>query len=379
MILNRDGSTRRDSIENTPISVPEMGRILRRARTRQGLRIEDVYDQIAIPVADLESLESGTIDRMPDRVQLLKALRRYAEFLGLPGDRFALTLIDRWPDLSMYRVSETTPPRGIHLSSTGLNPTNSASTSVWDTQHIGGTENVSSSAKTTSIPAINPDSGYPQRSIRSGSEPGVGSELNSGFNAEVLADTSIVPAISSNPKNPPNPKIKKPRAPVALRLTLVLVTLLLVIGVGLLYVHIDHPNWLSDISLSGTSKIHSSTPINSSKTNHSHAHSTTKAPIFKIVSQTSSSASINLTGSSFTIKVIAVGFPCWVQATNSTNQSSTYAQVLNTGATKSFVINSSLNLQIGASSGHIFVQNGSKTVGFFFPPSAPFTMHFKVV
>ncbi len=130
MILNRDGSTRRDSIENTPISVPEMGRILRRARTRQGLRIEDVYDQIAIPVADLESLESGTIDRMPDRVQLLKALRRYAEFLGLPGDRFALTLIDRWPDLSMYRVSETTPPRGIHLSSTGLNPTNSASTSV---------------------------------------------------------------------------------------------------------------------------------------------------------------------------------------------------------------------------------------------------------
>jgi len=43
------------------------------------------------------------VDRLADRVETLQALRHYADFLGLPGDRYALLLIDLWPSASVNR------------------------------------------------------------------------------------------------------------------------------------------------------------------------------------------------------------------------------------------------------------------------------------
>ena len=101
MIRRHDGGTRQDdAATGTPSSVPEVGRLLRRARTRQGLRLEDVSARTGLNLLQLEALESGTVDRIPDRVVVLKTLRRYADFLGLPGDRFVLAMVDHWPSPS---------------------------------------------------------------------------------------------------------------------------------------------------------------------------------------------------------------------------------------------------------------------------------------
>ena len=98
MTRRHDGGNRRgDATTGTPSSVPEVGRLLRRARTRQGLHLEDVAARTGLNLHQLEALETGTVDRIPDRVVVLQTLRRYADFLGLPGDRFVLAVVDHWP------------------------------------------------------------------------------------------------------------------------------------------------------------------------------------------------------------------------------------------------------------------------------------------
>ncbi|MGH9092202.1 MAG: helix-turn-helix domain-containing protein, partial [Acidimicrobiales bacterium] len=97
MNRHRDVGTRRGDARWMPASVPELARTLRRARTRQGLRLEDVSARTGLPLEQLQAIETGTVERIPDRVAILRTLRRYADHLGLPGDRFVLAAVDHWP------------------------------------------------------------------------------------------------------------------------------------------------------------------------------------------------------------------------------------------------------------------------------------------
>jgi len=91
VILHRDGSVRRMGAAPRPASVPDLARVLRQARAARGLELDAVSAQTGIPLDQLYDLESGTVDRLPDRVAMLKALSRYAGFLNLPGDQFVMT------------------------------------------------------------------------------------------------------------------------------------------------------------------------------------------------------------------------------------------------------------------------------------------------
>src|SRR5487761_1592506 len=74
----------------------DVARSLRRERSRQGLSVKDVSTRTGIPVAQLRAAETGALN-LPDQLSTLKTVRRYADFLGLPGDRYALALLEHWP------------------------------------------------------------------------------------------------------------------------------------------------------------------------------------------------------------------------------------------------------------------------------------------
>src|SRR5579862_9188980 len=77
-------------------STADVGRALRQERTRQGLSLRDVSMRTGIPQDQLRAAETGSFDR-PDGLAALKTVRRFADHLGLPGDRYALAILEQWP------------------------------------------------------------------------------------------------------------------------------------------------------------------------------------------------------------------------------------------------------------------------------------------
>lgn len=96
MILHRDGGTRRDAAA-IPSGLAQLGHSLRRSRVSQGLGVADAARGCGVSVAEIEALEAAQPARLPDAVHTVNLLRRYAESLGLPADRYALALLDAWP------------------------------------------------------------------------------------------------------------------------------------------------------------------------------------------------------------------------------------------------------------------------------------------
>ena len=82
MILRRDSSPRRAE-QTDPASIPDLARTLRQARLQRGLDLQEASEACGLSVTQLEDFEAGTVSRLPDRVAVLKGLRRYAEFLEL--------------------------------------------------------------------------------------------------------------------------------------------------------------------------------------------------------------------------------------------------------------------------------------------------------
>ena len=98
MIRQRGAATRRrdDEDDGADSSAEEIGALLREAREERGLDLLAVHDRLSRPITQLEALESGQLDRLPDQALALSTLRRYAAFLGLDGDALALRMIDAW-------------------------------------------------------------------------------------------------------------------------------------------------------------------------------------------------------------------------------------------------------------------------------------------
>jgi hypothetical protein len=178
----------------------------------------------------------------------------------------------------------------------------------------------------------------------------------------VFADTGVTPAVPG--------VIHRGRGPSALTVVLVVVALALLVGVAGLVVDRVHRQWLRDIGVLSTS-----TPPPHPGTAAHHA-TVPPPPAMALVSHSSTSATFAVREPSFQVKVVTVGGPSWIQATASTHPTPIYTGVLGVGQSKSFDVTQSLNLQVGSSSARVFVADGAKTLGFYFPPSAPFTLVF---
>jgi helix-turn-helix protein len=88
---------RRDDQEQNHSSAEEIGQLLRNAREERGLDLLAVHDRLHRPITQIEALEAGDLDRLPDRDEATSTLRRYGTFLGLDGEALATQLTGTWP------------------------------------------------------------------------------------------------------------------------------------------------------------------------------------------------------------------------------------------------------------------------------------------
>ena len=63
----------------------QIGQKLKAARESRGLSLGQIYDKTKISTANLEAIESGDIDQLPEPVYVSGFIKRYAECVGLNG------------------------------------------------------------------------------------------------------------------------------------------------------------------------------------------------------------------------------------------------------------------------------------------------------
>jgi cytoskeletal protein RodZ len=355
VILHRDGGPRRDDVGWIPASVPEIGHFLRRERTRQGLAIEEVSSRTGLALQQLQGLEGGTVDRLPDRVHTLKVLRRYADFLGLPGDQYVLVLVDHWPTsalsspvVSVHTVSPVRPDDtgvvpSVHraeLPETGWVPLTVSESHLVD--HEG--HPTGSSSLTAQVPAVGP-----------------------------AYTTAQVPRIDNTG---PIPMVDgwsgagERGSSVALRVLIGLLSLALVAGIAGIVINWTRPQWLADLGIT-----HNAPSASRSTTTTTAARSS--QPEFSQVSTAAGTASFVVRSKSFVVAVVPAGAPSWVQATTSGSIAPTFTGIVAAGHKQAFEAHGPLVIEVGASSARLFVSIGNRLIGAYTPPGAPFTMTFR--
>lgn len=95
-----------------PADPIELGLLLRTARERSELRLEDVRDAISVPVVDLDALERGRLETLHTQQAAVVVLFRYAQHLGLEPDELVPVLRAHWPHRGLS-VDAFASPHGI--------------------------------------------------------------------------------------------------------------------------------------------------------------------------------------------------------------------------------------------------------------------------
>lgn len=87
------------------MSLDQIGQKLKNAREAQNLSLGQVYDRTKIPTNNLEAIESGRGEDLPEPVYVAGFIKRYGDFLGLQGQSLA----------DEYKKAGTAPvePRGL--------------------------------------------------------------------------------------------------------------------------------------------------------------------------------------------------------------------------------------------------------------------------
>lgn len=385
MILHRDSAGRSGGagVGGMPTSPYELARSLRRVRTRQGLRLEDVSARTGLPLHQLQAIETGAFDVVADRVATLRTLRRYADFLGLPGDRYVLVLVDHWPP------PPSPPPQIVALHTgpvaTGVVPEHGsgfdpatgqmvAAGAIGPATSVLPAQSASGSPATGVLPL-----GVPGRPV-----PGAG-----------LHDTGITAAVPSNRSTPSRPE-PVAGTPLLLRFLVILVTLALLVGVAGLLIHHYEPRWFSSLGIGATSGATATSsgstttkgvttgakggkPSVGSKRATSGGH-----PATLTVDKTSASAAtFSVNAPTYTVKVAVASSESWVQVTGPAGGPGTaapsvlFSGLLTAGQSKVFNVKSSLSVQIGSIAARVYVLVGSTQIGSYNPTAAPFTMTFQ--
>jgi hypothetical protein len=376
VILHREGAARGDGATALPRSVPELGRMLRQERALHGLTIEDVAGRTGLPAALLDAFESGTVDRLPDQVQTIKALRGYAEVLGLNGNDYALALMDFWPSYGgapPVVVVESAPPSAdIKVPAEPVVAAAAvASVAAAGTRLEGDTAMVPSAASAPPLPAAPPEP-LPEPAV---SRPTASTATRVGAASTVhrvggtspapdlapgpmiLADTGVTPAI---------PVHHRRRTSTWMRVGLVVLAIALVVGVAGIVVHQVKPSWLHDIGIGSNKPAPAKTA----------SHHTAPPAAFALVHSSPTSATFAVREPSFVVKVVAVGGSTWIQASDAHHVNPIFSGEIPQNSDQLFTVQQSLTLQVGSQNARVFVSKGFTSLGFYFPQVAPFTLVF---
>jgi len=401
VILRRDSSPRRATDPVEPTSVPDLARALRQARLQRGLDLDEASTACGLPVGQLEDFEAGTVSRLPDRVGVLKALRRYADFLDLPGERYVLVMVEHWPEdevvtSSVVAVGATSEALAAGVGSMTPAPAGAPATSPNALFLVPDTLTT-----TATLPAQPTPVGNGAAAWANGAAD---TDANTDQVPIVLADTGVTPAV----------RAWRSRAGgaggdlVIVEYVSGFLAVLLVICSAWLAVNHWRPEWLRAIHVPYTSKPlpppaagarQGTTPTTAGSTATSAATAKTAAtpkkarsaaptttaaaaakgggskPALRLTSVSGDHATFAVRAAKFTVEVHCVGGDAWVQVSGST-PTPVFAQVVPANATKDFSGQGQLTMVIGSSAARLTILEGKKVIGTYTPPSAPFSMTF---
>ena len=347
-----------------PASVPDMARSLQLARLRAELTVPEASARAGLGNAVVEALESGDPGQQLDRIATLRSLRAYADALGLPGNDYVLAAVEQWPSAGplLTTGSETAVVPVVSISSApagGHSPAGGHG-SVWPGEATGVPD-----ATTTGV----------MESIRPTSVTDTG--------RLPALDTGRVPVVDTG-------QVRAVRlgAPRLLTFLIGLVAFLVVLGGAALIEHNQINGWF-DSGRSTTTRwiddVKSALGFTSKPTAHTHHPSTTSTTATKaargskvtvMAGPGALSENISVSAKSFTVKVLTTTRPCWVDVTIAGVPKPLFEGDLLPGQSHSFVVTSSLTVETGSSAGGTQYYEGTKLLGYFFPPKAPFTINF---
>jgi hypothetical protein len=346
VVPNR-GAVPSDEAQVTTGSVPDIGRSLQQARTQAGLSLSGAAMRIGLASSELEALESGTVGRMQDRIETLRALRTYANSLGLPGDAYVLAVLDLWPSLDV----------GARNGDTGVVPVVSVSTAP-----AGGHSPAGDYGS-----AFRGDGTSANDAMITGVIGAVSPSINDTRPVPIY-ETGQVAAVRQGP-------------PRYLKVLVSLVALLVVaagIGLGL---RNQISGWIH------SARTETSSLIGKVKTDAGLKNGTTKAkgtkgaaavPKFTVsTNPDQAGGTLTVAASTFFVQVATNANPSWVQVTDSGSQAPIYSQVLQGGQSKVFTVTDATTIETGSAAAHFVVLDGFRTLTTYTPTAAPFTMTFK--
>jgi len=347
-----------------PASVPDIARSLQFARQRAELTVVQASARAGLESAVVEALEGGDPAPQHDRIATLRSLRAYADSLGLPGGEYVLAAVDQWPSAGpvLTTINETAVVPVVSISSAppgGHSPAGGHG-SVWPGEATGVADATTTGVMETLRPTSVTDTGR-LPALDTGRVPAV--------------DTGEVPAVHLE-------------APRLLTFMIALVAFLVVLG-GAALIERNHINGWFDSGRSTTTRwiddAKSALGITSKPAGHRTQASTTSSTAAKAIHTSTAtmkagtgglSENITVSAKSFTVKVLATKGPCWVDVTTAPGLKPLLEQDLLPGESHSFVVTSSLTVETGSSSGGTQFYEGTKLLGFYFPPKAPFTINF---
>jgi Helix-turn-helix domain len=400
VILRRDSAPRRALDPVDPASVPDLARSLRQVRLQRGLDLEEAAAACGLPVGQLEDFEAGTVSRLPDRVAVLKGLRRYADSLGLPGERYVLVMVEHWPDDEVVTSSVLTMDVQGEAVAMGAGPIATATTAVTTGPEANSLFLVPETLTTTAalpayaLPAANGSADGD--TVANGAAAWANGSADGDATTDqvpiVLADTGVTPAV----------RAWRPRVgtfdgdSATVQYLSGFLAVLLVIGCAWLGINHWRPQWLRSIHIPYTSKSlpaaagapKTTTPTSAGSTAPSSTTATTTAPPvttpqghgtlgkeLRITSVAGDHATFAVRASKFVVQVHCVGGDAWVQVSGST-PTPVFAQIVPENGTKNFQGEGQLTMVIGSSAARLTILHGKKVIGTYTPPSAPFSMTF---
>jgi cytoskeletal protein RodZ len=355
VILHRDGPARRMATQSKPASIPDLARVLRQARAARGLELFAVSQQTSIPLDLLHDLESGTVDRLPDRVAILKALSRYAVFLNLPGDQFVMTLVEHWPASVPQAIA---PQNGAPVV---------GDTGVGTLVAAPPADDLATRAVPVSLPET---AGLPTSAV---GLPRVfeGRHTSTAPVPLVMADTGRTPTVK---RDVPDGLLM-----AFIRGIVVVITILVAVGTAWLVINRVRPQWLADLHVPYTSAGTGSSPnttVKSATTDSPTSTTLAPKPKMTLVSANNSQATFSVDAPLFTVKVSASGGDTWVKASGPLSTKPDFEGIVNSGQSETVQANHQLTVVIGSTSARMAVQVDHRVIGTYVPPGAPFTMIF---
>lgn len=322
-------------------SVEEIGALLRTTRQQSDIDLSAVHDRLGRPVLELDALERGDLSSLPDQALALSTVRRYANLLGLDGDRVALDLLDAWTE----GATPATAVQGAISATTGA------------TLAVPVVEEAMT--RTGEVPVIADGAGYiaPSDGPTTGTFP-------------VVPRTEI-----RNSKRQAARNRRRTEAPQWLKVTTWVAGIALVAVCILAALDVWRPVSLANAHILRVIQPGTTVPSTTPQPSTTATTSPLQHSPVVLANMTATSATYTVSTQKFSVD-LATTAPCWVQVTDSTQATPLLVGVQQAGQSFHFPARGTLTVEVGSSGVAVGVTIAGKQVFATSPKAAPFSYVF---